>query len=121
MKNNFLCILRDIVLFESAAKKKLLQRREKETTAPPPLSNQRSGDGDPLFLSSGELRASFADERLEFGGKSFDEVEGVGGFRRRHDFRLRRRRVAEEDVGLDRSREQNRLLTHHADVGTQLG
>jgi len=45
------------------------------------FSNQSAGDGNPLLLTTGELNATLADQRVVAGGEHFlvfDEVESVG-------------------------------------------
>lgn len=84
------------------------------------ISNQSPGDGDSLLLPSRQLRSPFADEGVELGRKLVDEVEGVGGLGGGFDFRKRGVGIAEADVGFDRSREENRFLTHEPDVRAEV-
>ena len=87
------------------------------------IAQDRTRQRDALFLAAGETDAAFADERVVFVRKLFDEIRGGGDFRGGGDLFGRGVRNAVGDVLRDRSVEEEDILqdeTEEGAVGAEL-
>src|SRR5215211_1697846 len=74
------------------------------------IREQRAGDDEALALTTGELAALLADERVPAVGKAADPVEDPRPPEAVLDLVVRRLRPSEADVLADRGREEMRVL-----------
>ena len=81
------------------------------------IPDERPGDGDPLLLSSGQLRASLAHQRVVLLWQPLDEVSCIGRVDRNLDVKVRDAVAAHPDVVGDAAVEQDRFLGDDADSG----
>ena len=87
----------------------------------PRPAEQRLAQQQALALAPGETASTLADIGQDALALAHDEARRLRQFERGVDFHLRRVRLADAQIFLDRAREQHRLLKHHADVAAQRG
>ena len=83
------------------------------------LVDQRPCDGDALALTAGEIGAALLDHRVIALRQLGDELVRAGEPRRLHHHHPRHRGVAERDIFVDRSVEQDVFLQNDADLPAQ--
>ena len=84
------------------------------------IEDQRAGNREPLPLAAGKVGRTLVDMRLVAARKPVDELLGAGQARHPHDLVEGRVRLGGGNVLADRSREQEVLLQHDAEIATQM-